>query len=64
MEIKMSKKQLETFFAKAQSNKMLQHQINDCGSNNSCIVAVGEKYGHKFSPARLSRWQRDHQGFL
>jgi len=59
-ETTMSKKQLEDFFAKAQSNTKLQEQIHECGENNSCVVAVGEKYGHKFSPATVSHWQRDH----
>ncbi len=57
----MSQKQLEAFFAKADSNKKLQSQISDCDSNNVCIAEVGERYGHKFSPARVSRWQRDHK---
>ncbi|WP_320677042.1 Nif11-like leader peptide family natural product precursor [Prochlorococcus sp. MIT 1300] len=56
----MSKKQLEAFFAKAKTDKRLQGQISDCGPNNSCIVAVGKSYGHKFSPATVSHWQRDH----
>ena len=60
----MSKKQLESFFAKAESNKRLHTQILDCGANNSCVVAVGKKYGHKFSQATVSHWQRDHEGFL
>ena len=55
----MSKKQLEDFLTKADANKNLQHQIQECGSNNSCIAAVGKKYGHKFSPATVSHWQRD-----
>ncbi len=58
----MSKKQLETFFAKAQSDKSLQRQIVECGLNNSCVVAVGKKYGHKFSPATVSHWHREHVG--
>ncbi len=56
----MSKKQLESFFTMAQSDKAIQRQISDCGLNNSCIAAVGKKYGHKFSPATLSHWQREH----
>jgi len=56
----VSKKQLEDFFAKAQSDTRLKAQINECGENNSCVVAVGVKYGHKFSPATVSHWQRDH----
>ena len=60
----MSKKQLEDFFAKAHSDKSLQEEINQCGTNNSCVSAVGKKYGHKFSPATLSHWQRDHGGAI
>jgi len=56
----MSRKQLEVFLSKAESDKKLQHQIEECGSNNSCIAAIGKKHGHNFSPARVSRWQRDH----
>ena len=56
----MSKKQLEHFFSKAEADRKLQSQIDACGPNNSCIVAVGKRYGHKFSPATLSHWQRDH----
>lgn len=58
----MSKKQLETFFAKVNGSKVLERQVVDCGSNNSCVVAVGKKYGHKFSPATVSHWKRDHGG--
>jgi len=57
----MSKKQLESFFAKAQSDNNLKDQIDDCGTNNSCIAAIGKKYGHTFSPANVSHWKRDHQ---
>ncbi len=56
----MSKKQLETFFEKAVSNKNIQSQVDACGSNNSCIAEVGQRFGYKFSPATLSHWQRDH----
>ena len=58
----MSKKQLESLFAKANLNKNLHHLIVECGENNSCVVAVGKRYGYKFSPATLSHWQRDHGG--
>ena len=58
----MSKKQLESFFNKAGSNGVIKRQIAECGENNSCVVTVGKKYGHKFSPATLSHWQRDHEG--
>ena len=57
----MSKKQFETFYARAEGDKILMSQIASCGENNSCIAAVGKKYGHKFSPATVSHWQRDHQ---
>tara|TARA_Y100001968_G_scaffold224865_1_gene207600 strand:- start:1347 stop:1532 length:186 start_codon:yes stop_codon:yes gene_type:complete len=60
----MSKKQLESFFSKASSNAKLHDQILECGQNNSCVVAVGKRYGHKFSPATVSHWQRDHGGGL
>ena len=56
----MSKKQLEAFLAEAQLNKKLKYQIEDCGSDNRCIAAVGKKHGHKFSPATVSHWQREH----
>ncbi len=58
----MSNKQLETFIAKAQGDKELKKQVTACGANNSCVVSVGKKYGHKFSPATVSHWQRDHSG--
>ena len=58
----MSKKQLEKFFAKAEANNNIKRQVADCGLNNSCVVAVGKKYGHKFSPATVSHWQREHEG--
>ena len=60
MEKSMSVKQLETFFAKAKADKQMRTQIENCGSNNSCIVELGHRYGHKFSPATLSHWHRDH----
>ncbi len=60
----MSKKQFETFVARAKTDKKMKVQISDCGENNSCVVAVGRKYGHKFSPATVSHWQRDHGGLL
>ena len=56
----MSQKQLETFFELAKADQTIQNQINECGSNKTCIVSIGKKYGHSFSPARVSRWQRDH----
>ena len=56
----MSNKQLKRFFEKAKENKLLQKQIDACGANNSCVVAVGKKYGHKFSPATVSHWHREH----
>lgn len=57
----MSKKQLEDFFSRALLDKKLKSQLDECGSSNTCIAAVGKKYGHKFSPATVSHWQRDHQ---
>ena len=57
----MSRKQIETFFSKVQEDKVLKKQVEECGSNNSCIAAIGIKTGHKFSPARVSRWLRDHR---
>ena len=60
----MSKKQLENFVAKANSDKKLLGQIVECGPNNSCVVAIGKRYGHNFSPATVSHWQRDHGGML
>ncbi len=60
----MSKKQITNFFAKAQLDKGLRSQIMQCGTNNSCVAAVGKKYGHQFSPATVSHWKRDHDGVL
>ncbi len=60
MEITMSRKQLEAFFFKAKTNKKIKTQIEQCGSNNSCIVDLGRIHGHKFSSARVGRWHRDH----
>ena len=60
----MSNKQLETFFAKAQENKKIERQILNCGSDNTCVVAVGLSHGHKFSAANVGRWHRDHGGSL
>ena len=60
----MSKKQLANFFVKVQGNQTIQRQVVECGSNNSCVVAVGKKYGHRFSPATVSHWRRDHGGGL
>ena len=60
----MSKQQLESFVAKAKLDKKIKGQVSECGANNSCVVAIGKKYGHKFSPATVSHWQRDHGGIL
>ncbi len=60
----MSNKQLETFFEKARADQKIKRKVVECGSNNSCIVSVGKSYGHKFSPATVSHWQRDHGGSL
>ena len=60
----MSNKQLEKFIAKAQADKKIQRLITDCGSDQVCVSELGYKYGHKFSPANVGHWQRDHGGFL
>ena len=60
----MSKKQLEDFFAKAKVDKHLKKEINACDLNNICIAAVGNQYGHKFSPATVGHWQREHRNLL
>ena len=58
--IAMSMKQLETFMSRVQSNDSLRDEVQRCGKDNSCVVKVGAKHGHKFSPALLTRWQREH----
>ena len=58
----MSNKQLENFVSLAKSDKKIQKQLNDCGSNNVCVAQVGLRYGLKFSAANVGRWQRDHDG--
>ena len=60
MERTMSNKQLENFILKAQSDKKIQRQVINCGADNSCVAEIGQRYGHKFSPATVSHWQRDH----
>ena len=60
----MSNKQLENFLTKAESDKGIQKQVLKCGSDKICISEVGQKYGHKFSPANIGHWQRDHAGSL
>ena len=64
MAVSMSNKQLESFITKAQNDKKIQRQVIDCGSDNICVAEVGQKYGHKFSPANVGHWQRDHAGAL
>jgi hypothetical protein len=56
----MSMKQLVSFMSRVQSNDSLRSEIQHCGDDNSCVMKVAAKHGHKFSPASLSRWQRDH----
>ena len=56
----MSMKQLETFMSRMQSNDSIRDEVQRCGKDNSCVVKVGAKHGHKFSPAHLSRWQKEH----
>lgn len=57
----MSMKQLETFLAKAQSNDTIRREVESCGTDNTCVAKVALRHGHKFSPANLTRWQREHQ---
>ena len=56
----MSMKQLETFLSKAQSNDSLRREVEACGKDNTCVAKVALRHGHKFSPANLTRWQREH----
>ena len=56
----MSMKQLETFLSRVQSNDNIRNEVQRCGEDNSCVVKVAARHGHKFSPASLSRWQKDH----
>ena len=56
----MSMKQLETFMSRVQSNDNIRAEVQRCGKDNSCVVKVAARHGHKFSPASLSRWQKDH----
>ena len=60
----MSNKQLENFITKAQNDKKIERQVLDCGSDKTCVSDVGRQYGHKFSPANVGHWQRDHAGAL
>ena len=59
-EVSMSMKQLETFMSRVQSNDNIRAEVQRCGEDNSCVVKVAARHGHKFSPANLSRWQKDH----
>ena len=56
----MSMKQLETFMSRVQSNDNIRTEVQRCGEDHSCVVKVAARHGHKFSPANLSRWQKDH----
>ena len=56
----MSMKQLETFMSRVQSNDNIRAEVQRCGEDNSCVVKVAARHGHKVSPANLSRWQKDH----
>mgnify|MGYP003303888155 FL=1 len=56
----MSMKQLETFMSRVQSNDNIRDEVQRCGKDNSCVVKVAARHGHKFSPASLSRCQKDH----
>ena len=60
----MSNKQLESFVSLAKTDKKIQKQVDDCGSNNVCVAQVGLRYGLKFSAANVGRWQRDHEGVI
>jgi len=60
----MSNKQLENFISKAQNDKKIQRQVSACGSDKTCVAEVGREYGHKFSPANVGHWQRDHANSL
>ena len=57
----MSMKQLQTFMAKAQSNDSIRREVQACGKDNTCVAKVAQRHGPKFSPANLTRWQREHQ---
>ena len=43
----MSMKQLETFMSRVQSNDSIRDEVQRCGKDNSCVVKVGAKHGHK-----------------
>ncbi len=64
MEASMSNKQLERFITKATTDKRIKAQVLECGLDKTCIAEVGHRYGHKFSPANVGHWQRDHGGSL
>lgn len=55
----MSKHQLQQFLDKAAGNVLLQQQVDQCGSDTACLVALGREHGHLFSSAIHSRWLRD-----
>jgi len=55
----MSKHQLQPFLDKAAGNVLLQQQVDQCGADTACLVALGREHGHLFSSATLSRRQRD-----
>ena len=46
----MSMKQLETFMSRVQSNDNIRDEVQRCGKDNSCVVKVAARHGHKFSP--------------
>ena len=56
----MSMKQLESFLARANGNDDIRREVERCGGDTACVAKVGLRHGHKFSPASLSRWQKDH----
>jgi len=55
----MSKHQLQQFLDKAAGTVTLQQQVDQCGSDTACLVALGREHGHLFSSAIHSRWLRD-----
>jgi len=56
----MSTKQLEKFMCKADTSPDVKRAVMDCGADSGCVVTLGKRYGFKFSPASVTRWQREH----
>ena len=55
----MSMKQLETYMSRVQSNDSIRDEVQRCGKDNSCVVKVGAKHGHKFSPAHRAAGKKN-----